>query len=139
MVLGGSLTFAKAYCQHLDNAALMAAAEIGVWLDPGDRDHGIGFPGVLIPIDGLPPTVGTDLDGGHVGSDRDAQIVLGYAVRAEKLPLSLGRAAAMATHGSNNERLGAPIPQCLQRGTYDRCQIRDAAAAYCDRNTVSRP
>ena len=138
MMLRRAVAFAQADDQHLGDAALDLAAEIGVRLDARYGHDGVRLPGVLVPVDRLAPAVRAELDGDHVGLDGDAQGFFADAVLPQQFALTFGRAAAVAAHGGDDERLGAGLAQHIQRRADHRLQIGDASAADGNRDAIAR-
>src|SRR5207244_472747 len=111
MMLSGPVALAESDDDHLGDAALEPAAEIGVRLDARDSQDGVGFESIFIPPDRLVPGVDADLDGGHVGLDRDAEFRLADAVLCEQFALALGSCAAVRSHGGDDERFRSGLQQ----------------------------
>ena len=61
MMLRRPVALAQADHQHLDDAALVAAAKVGVRLDARNGDDGVGLQGVLVPENRLAPAIRADL------------------------------------------------------------------------------
>ena len=66
-------------------------------------------------------------------------MVFGHAIGGEHLPLALGRPAAVAAHGGDDERLGAALPEAGDERRDDLLQALDAAAPSADRDPGAGP
>src|SRR5262249_7655126 len=136
VVLRRPLALAQADHQHLEDAALEAAAKIGVRLDARDGHHRVGFEGVFVPPDRLAPAVAADLPTGHVRFHGHAEVVLADAVLGEQLPLPFTRRAAVAAHRGDDERLRAQVAEAVEGRLHQHRDVLDAAAAAADGDAV---
>src|SRR5581483_9881837 len=133
-----SVRLAKAYGQHLAEAALDGPAEARVRLDPADHDDA-----------GRPRRVGVDVhrhaslgrakdDRFHRRPDRHAKARLVDPVAGEHFALPLGRPTAVTAHRRHDERRGAQRSQLVDDRRDDLEDWRDASAADRDRHLGAR-
>ena len=133
----GTGCLAQPQQQHLHEAALVAAAEHRVGLDPVAHDDVVGVGGeAVLPQRDAERRAG-HLDDVHRRPDRAADGVLGHAVGLEHRPLAVGGAAAVAAHRRYEERLRAEAAQVGDDGAQHRDDVGDAPAAAGDRDGVA--
>src|SRR5262245_48704372 len=106
-MLAGALALPEPDGDHLDDAALEPAAEIGVWLNPRNGHNGVSLQRISVPPDRLVPGVGPDLNRGHIGLHRHAERDFRDAVFRKELALAFAGRAAVAAHCRDDERFGA--------------------------------
>ena len=126
----GALLLAQADGDHLQQAALDLAGEVGVRLDPVDRHDQVRvLERVAVHEDRHAGSDLTELDGLHARTDLAADRLRGDAVGGEHLELALGGGTAMAAHGGHDEHLGACLAHPFDRRRHDLVDPVDAAAA----------
>ena len=138
MMLRSPLPLAKAYGQHLDDAAFVSAPEIGVWLDPRQGHHHIGCQSIGIPMHRFAEGSAANHGAGHIGLHRHTQIRLGNAILGQQVTLALGIRPTMASHGCDNERLttlGTEEGDCFPGHHSD---ANDSPAANANGHGLSR-
>ena len=147
---------AQADGEHLQQSAFDRAGETGMGLHAIADHHVIGLEGEAIEVDGkvvagpairrkgdsifAETKIGTvpDDDRFDVGTDGAADVPLGDAERLDELPLTVGRAAAVAAHCRHDERLRAEAFEMLDNRSRDGSDIGDAAAAGGDGHALAR-
>jgi hypothetical protein len=132
-----ALVFTEADEQHLHEAALVVAEEFRVRLHAADDDDVIRRERVAPEVDGHAFPRAVEQDGFHARADRAAAEFLGDAVVAENFALALGRAAAVAAHRGDDERLRPERAEEIHRRAKDHCDVRDAAAARRERDALA--
>ncbi len=130
---------AKADDGHLGRPALDLAAKVGVRLDPRDQERVVGSAGIqpLVEWD----TVGKAAYLAHLhrGVDGCTNRGLCHPQLGQHVELALGRSAAMAAHGRDDERLQARLDKACDNGPHNHRQVGDTAAAGAHRDRVSLP
>ena len=111
MVLIGAVPFAQPDDEHLEDAALEVAAEVGVRLDPCDRHESVGGEGVAVVPDRFAPAVGADLHGVHVGLHRHPEVGFVDLIMRQQIALAFGCGTAVGAHRRDDERFRAEFQQ----------------------------
>ena len=135
----GALLLAQADRQHLDQTALVAAAERTVRLDPAQDQRGVGLRRELVAErrqTGLRLAQRHHL---HGGSDRRLHGGLGDPHLGQQLGLAGGGGPAVAAHRRHHERLPTEPPHGRRQQPHQLRQVRQAAAAHRQRHPLSRP
>ncbi len=126
---------------HLRQAALDAAAVVGVGLHPVHDDHGIRFLCRRGDVDrklGVTDGDGVDLIRVHPGVDGGIKARLRDTQALQHFALALGRRPAVAPHRRDDDWLEAPVANRLDDGLGDVVDTVDAAAADGDGDSRTR-
>ena len=123
--------------KHLHQPAFDGAGEARVWLHAVAHHHVIGLEGQAIEVDGKAFGGSAHHDRFHARSDGAADGFFGNAIRLDELPLSFGRAAAVAAHRRHDERLRAEAIQMIDRSGENDRDIGDAAASGRNRHRLA--
>jgi hypothetical protein len=127
--LAGAVCLAEADGRHLAEAALDRSPEAGVRLDAPDHDDPVGAGGAGVHVDRHALWRAAEDDRLHRRADLDAEAGRRDAVAGQHLALPLGRPAAVAAHGRDDEGARAERAQLVEDRADDLAQRRDAPAA----------
>ena len=115
---------------HLQNAALVRAAESGVSLDTAAKDDAVCLGSIFINVDGTAVVLTVaDLNDFHGGPDGTANELLGNAVTGENANLALGGRPAVTAHGREDERHTAALFDEINDRLGDDSNVGYSAAA----------
>jgi hypothetical protein len=135
----GAALLAQPDGDDLGDAALDVALEVGVRLDPVDREDAVGLGRVGVEVHGRAAGQPVDLDGLHRGADRHAEALLGHPEVGEQLDLPLRGGAAVRAHRRHHERLRTGRAQPLPGRAHHLGLVVDAPAAGGDRHGHAGP
>ena len=139
MVDPGAVVFAQPDQHHLHEAAFDLAREERVGLYPIADHHVVGLVGLLVEMDREAFGGPADLHGIHAGSDGAAAKGLGDSVGLEDVSLAPGGRPAVASHGGNDEGVGAQSPEVARGGLQDPADVGDPPASGGDGHRLAAP
>ena len=132
----GALLFAKPNGDHLHQARLDRSPEIGVRLDPANRDHRVRLEGVAVEPDRNVPFDLAEVDRIHARQERTAHRLFRDAVVRDQLQLPFGGRPAVTPHRRDDERLGAELAHLVDDSAHDLVDPVDTATPGRDRDSL---
>jgi hypothetical protein len=135
----GAGVLAGADHQHLDEAALDLAVEVGVRPDAVHDDHAVRLGEVARGPHRTAEGALADGDHVHRRDDLGADALRGHAEVLEDGALACGRRAAVAAHAGRDEGGAAGLADGAGGGAQDRRQIADPPAAGGDGDACAGP
>ena len=127
--LSGAALLAGANHEHLHQAALDGAVEVGVGLDAIHHDHAVGLNQIARQPDRRAETALCRRHRLHGGDDRRPDGLLGDAQSRKSLRLSGGRRPSMAAHAGHHERLTPGLSDEARQRAQDGDEIAHTTAA----------
>ena len=102
-----AVLFSKADSHHLHDSAFVGAAKCCMGFDAASKDDTVGFGGVFVNEDIHAFLIYPDFFDLHGRDNRTAYIVLCDSVAFQDRPLTFRSGSAVASHGRDNEWMGA--------------------------------